>query len=39
MLRRLFVIVCLLSLGVVMSAGCHAGAHTDKGHGASIDVG
>jgi hypothetical protein len=39
MLRKLLVVVCLLSVGAVLSAGCHAGVEGDKGHGAHVDVG
>ena len=38
MLKKL--IVCLaLVISVGALSGCHAGARTDKGHGASVDVG
>jgi hypothetical protein len=38
MLKKL---LCVLVLVVAVGSltGCHAGAHTDEGHGASVDVG
>ena len=38
MLKKLIVcLVLVVSVGAI--SGCHAGATTDKGHGASVDVG
>jgi hypothetical protein len=38
MLKKLMVcLVLIVSVGAL--SGCHAGAHGDKGHGASVDVG
>jgi hypothetical protein len=38
MFKKLILCACL-ALFVGGISGCHAGAHTDKGHGASVDVG
>jgi hypothetical protein len=38
MFKTILILVCLVA-GVSAMSGCHAGAHTDEGHGASVDVG
>ena len=38
MLKKLILCLCLVVAAGAIT-GCHAGAHTDKGHGASVDVG
>jgi hypothetical protein len=39
MVRKMIVMMCLLSLAGVIGAGCHADVETDKGHGAHVGVG
>jgi hypothetical protein len=39
MLRKLILVLCLFGVVATLSAGCHAGVETKKGHGAHVDVG